>query len=105
MKSPAAVQYLPILTIFAISLGLITLPIFTLTAAAAESDLNLEQILDRMEAQYTNNSFKAEFAQESTLKAMDISDFASGKIFVRYPGMMRWEYDELNLKRMYSSLM
>ncbi len=65
-----------------------------MTVAAAESDLNLEQILDRMETQYTNNSFKAEFAQESTLKAMDISDFASGKIFVRYPGMMRWEYEK-----------
>ncbi len=65
-----------------------------MTVAAAESDLNLEQILDRMETQYTNNSFKAEFAQESTLKAMDISDFANGKIFVRYPGMMRWEYEK-----------
>ena len=25
---------------------------------------------------------------------MDIVDFASGKIFVRYPGMMRWEYEK-----------
>ena len=62
--------------------------------SAAESNLTLEQILDRIEKLYTDRSFKAEFAQESTLKAMDITDFASGKMFVRYPGMMRWEYEK-----------
>jgi len=67
---------------------------FAQKAAAAESDLKLEQILDRMEAQYTDKSFKAEFAQESTIKAMDITDFATGRMYVRYPGMMRWEYDK-----------
>jgi outer membrane lipoprotein carrier protein len=67
---------------------------FALQAAAAGPDLKLEQILDRVEAQYTNKSFKAEFAQESTLKAMDITDFAAGMMYVRYPGMMRWEYEK-----------
>ena len=61
-------------------------------ASAAETSLTLEQILDRVEAHYTDKSFEAKFMQESTLKAMDITDFASGKIFVRYPGKMRWEY-------------
>ncbi len=94
MKLPAAAKSLKIIAVIAIGSGMIFSAGLVLTAAAAESDLNLEQILDRMETQYTNNSFKAEFAQESTLKAMDISDFASGKIFVRYPGMMRWEYEK-----------
>ena len=61
---------------------------------AAESDLTLDQILGRVENNYTGKSFQAEFVQESTIKAMDIADFASGKIFVRYPGMMRWEYEK-----------
>ena len=61
---------------------------------AAESDLTLAQILGRVEKNYTGKSFQAEFVQESTIKAMDIVDFASGKIFVRYPGMMRWEYEK-----------
>ena len=64
------------------------------TAFAAESDLTLEQILDRMEKHYTGNNFRAQFIQESTVKAMQITDFASGKIFVRYPGKMRWEYEK-----------
>ena len=61
---------------------------------AAASELTLEQILDRVEKHYAGKSFQAEFIQESTIKAMDIVDFASGKIFVRYPGMMRWEYEK-----------
>ena len=64
------------------------------TALAAESDLTLEQILDRMEKHYAGSSFKAEFVQESTVKAMEITDFASGKIFARHPGKMRWEYEK-----------
>ena len=69
-------------------------PELRLTALAAESDLTLEQILERMEKHYTGNNFKAEFIQESTVRAMEITDFASGKIFVRYPGKMRWEYEK-----------
>ena len=68
--------------------------IFINFSDAAESELTLEQILDRVEKHYTDKSFQANFIQESTIKAMDIVDFASGKIFVRYPGMMRWEYEK-----------
>lgn len=73
--------------------GLILIPLIAVNFSyAAESELTLEQILDRVERHYTGKSFQAEFIQESTIKAMDIVDFASGNIFVRYPGMMRWEY-------------
>ena len=94
MKSPAAkkiIRFLAVTTLLLVSTFSMN---FTLKAAAADSDLKLEQILDRMEAQYTNKSFKAEFSQESTLKAMDITDFAAGRMYVRYPGMMRWEYEK-----------
>jgi len=75
--------------------GLILIAIIAFNFSyAAESDLTLEQILDRVEKHYTAKSFKAEFIQESTLKAMEITDFASGEIFVRYPGMMRWVYEK-----------
>ena len=67
---------------------------FCISLPAAAAELNLEQILDRVEARYAGSGFKADFMQESTIKAMKISDFARGKIFVRYPGRMRWEYTE-----------
>ncbi|UCD77593.1 MAG: outer membrane lipoprotein carrier protein LolA [Desulfobacterales bacterium] len=92
------------LKVLAFSLGIFALSliqIFTfsirhrgMNAFAAESDLTLEQILDRLEKHYTGKSFTAEFGQESTVKAMDITDFATGKMYVRYPGMMRWEYEK-----------
>lgn len=65
-----------------------------ITHPAAAAELTLEQILDKVEARYAGSGFKADFLQESTIKAMQISDFAKGKIFVSYPGKMRWEYNE-----------
>ncbi len=60
---------------------------------AGEQVLSLNEIMDRVEKRYDVPDFSAYFIQESTLKAMGISDVASGRIFVKRPGMMRWEYD------------
>lgn len=65
-----------------------------LSSLAAAENLSLEQLLNGMESRYANSAFSAKFLQESTIKAMEITDFASGKVYVRHPGMMRWEYDE-----------
>ena len=54
----------------------------------------LDQILKEVEKRYTGSQFAAEFLQESTIKTMEITDFASGRLYVRYPGMMRWEYEK-----------
>lgn len=62
--------------------------------AIAESGSALDRILEGMEKKYANSSFSATFLQESTLKAMEITDFASGKVYVRHPGKMRWEYEK-----------
>ncbi len=54
--------------------------------------LPLDSIMDRITKRYNNMCFSAEFFQESTLKALDITDSATGRIMVKYPGRMRWEY-------------
>jgi len=64
-----------------------------LNAAADNSNLSVDQILDRVENTYTNSEFSAHFIQKSFLKAMDIMDQASGKVYIKYPGKMRWEYE------------
>jgi len=64
------------------------------TADAAENSLTLDDILDRVEKRYSGDGFTADFLQESTIKAMKITDFARGRVFVKYPGKMRWEYQE-----------
>jgi outer membrane lipoprotein carrier protein len=67
----------------------------TLSAVrAADAGLALEEILDRVEKRYSGDGFTADFMQESTIKAMKITDFARGRVFVKYPGQMRWEYQE-----------
>lgn len=92
----------PMKSIQIIMLGLISvlaIPGFVLggemapTPASTDSASCLDSILDRLENNYLSAGFSAKFIQTSTLKAMDISDTATGKIFVKPPGMMRWEYE------------
>ena len=65
-----------------------------LYAASTDSNLSVDQILDRVENKYANSEFSADFIQKSFLKAMDIIDQASGKVYIKYPGKMRWEYEK-----------
>jgi outer membrane lipoprotein carrier protein len=65
-----------------------------LGAAAESANLSVDHILDRVENKYANSKFSANFIQKSTIKAMDITDLASGKVYIKYPGMMRWEYEK-----------
>jgi outer membrane lipoprotein carrier protein len=60
---------------------------------AAPSAMSLEAIMNRVEARYAGPGFSVRFLQTSTLKAMEITDTATGSIFVKRPGMMRWEYE------------
>lgn len=59
-----------------------------------QSDMTLDDILDKVEARYTGQGFSADFQQESTIAAMDITDTATGNLFVRPPDRMRWEYEQ-----------
>ncbi|MFC1816499.1 outer membrane lipoprotein chaperone LolA [Thermodesulfobacteriota bacterium] len=54
----------------------------------------LNEILQQVEKRYAGTGFSARFKQTSTLKEMAITDTASGKIFVKHPGLMRWEYQQ-----------
>jgi outer membrane lipoprotein carrier protein len=60
--------------------------------AAAAGPAELEAVLDRLEARYDVPGFAAVFSQESTVKAMEITDTAAGRVLIRRPNMMRWEY-------------
>ncbi len=63
--------------------------------AASQGDMDplVAQILDRVEARYTRAAFTARFHLTSTLKAMQITDEAAGRLSVKYPGQMRWAYE------------
>jgi outer membrane lipoprotein carrier protein len=59
-----------------------------------DSPLSLDDILEHVERRYAASGFSTRFFQTLTLKAMDITDKASGKAYFKRPGMMRWEYEE-----------
>jgi len=64
------------------------------TTIGAETPLTADDVITKIENRYSVPGFSARFIQESTLKAMDITDVATGKMFVKRPGMMRWEYEK-----------
>ncbi|MFH0726874.1 MAG: outer membrane lipoprotein carrier protein LolA [Pseudomonadota bacterium] len=83
-----------------IIIALIGLVVSFLTVEALLSEetvtsgtMSLEAVMDRVEARYAGPGFSVRFLQTSTLKAMEITDTATGSIFVKRPGMMRWEYE------------
>lgn len=53
----------------------------------------LERVISGVEQRYLSSGFSARFVQTSTIKVMDISDTATGRIVVKPPGKMRWEYE------------
>jgi outer membrane lipoprotein carrier protein len=64
-----------------------------LNSAAEGMNLTLDDIVKRIENRYAVSGFSADFFQVSTIKAMEITDTASGKAFFKRPGRMRWEYE------------
>jgi outer membrane lipoprotein carrier protein len=61
-------------------------------SAVSAADATVEKIVNGVEARYNVAGFTADFDQESILKAMAVTDTASGRLMVRQPGKMRWEY-------------
>ena len=64
----------------------------TRPSLAAAADPTIDTIIAGLEARYNVPGFTADFDQESILKAMAVTDTASGRLMVRQPGKMRWEY-------------
>ena len=73
---------------------MMVIPVSAHSQEAALPSMSVDEILERVEKIYTASKFSASFIQESTIKAMEITDSASGKLYVQYPGKMKWEYLE-----------
>jgi outer membrane lipoprotein carrier protein len=57
------------------------------------SRLSLDEVIQKVEKHYSVSGFTADFSQSSSIKAMEITDSASGKAFFKRSGKMRWEYE------------
>jgi outer membrane lipoprotein carrier protein len=88
--------FLSAVLMVAFSLSGFSREIWAQTAAPSTkpSGLSLDEILKRVESRYSAPGFSAHFFQTSTLKAMDITETASGTMVVKRPGMMHWAYEK-----------
>lgn len=68
----------------------------SMTVAQEKMDPLVAAVLDRVEDRYTRGGFAARFQLTSTLKAMQVTDEAAGRLYVKYPGKMRWDYETPN---------
>lgn len=59
---------------------------------AQSADVEKEKILTGIEQRYGGKEFTASYEQTSILKALDVNETASGRVFFSHPGKMRWEY-------------
>ena len=64
------------------------------TASAAGQEALLQRIIEGIEQRYAVPGFSADFTQSSTIKALDLTDTASGRAMFMHPAKMRWEYDQ-----------
>ena len=58
-----------------------------------QNELTVDDILAKVEKRYALSGFTAGFFQSSTLKALNITDTAVGKISIKRPDKMRWIYE------------
>ncbi|MFH2218114.1 MAG: outer membrane lipoprotein carrier protein LolA [Pseudomonadota bacterium] len=91
MKLKKYIFYFLFFSIF--SLAFSKSPCEEVKAFAGDSNPQLSAIIDGIEKRYAVPGFSARFFQTSTLKDMDITDTASGRLLIKRPGMMRWEYE------------
>jgi outer membrane lipoprotein carrier protein len=81
----------PVLVILGLA-AMIYIGVPGLVCTSMAEDNDLETIILGIEQRYAGKGFSATFFQESMLKAMQISDTAEGRLTVKRPGKMRWEY-------------
>ena len=67
--------------------------LWALPAVGRDLSDDVDAVLAGIESRYGAAGFSLEFYQESTIGAMNITDTAHGKILIRPPAMMRWEYE------------
>jgi len=80
--------------ILVIVIIIITTMTFSKNVISAQQQNSLDKALTVVEARYRKAAFTADFYQESTLKAMDMTDTASGHALFKWPGMMYWTYEK-----------
>jgi outer membrane lipoprotein carrier protein len=62
--------------------------------APAEAALGLEQVVEKIQQKYNaTTTLEVHFTQTAYNKALNQTQTAEGTVYIKKPGMMRWDYD------------
>ncbi len=71
------------------------------SATGAEGD-GLQALVDRVDARYAQlGDLQADFVQETRIEGFDRTLRSSGRVFLKKPGLLRWDYLEPSVEHMY----
>ncbi len=74
---------------------ILTLMLIILLLPAIASATELKDVLDNLQKRYEKiKDYQADFSQEAVLKLGQTTEKAFGKIYIKKPDMMRWDYDK-----------
>ncbi|MBW1849113.1 MAG: outer membrane lipoprotein carrier protein LolA [Deltaproteobacteria bacterium] len=93
MKNRFITYLICIFTIMIIFVFPLTKGVFGASNSLIETGELLQKIITGVEKRYNVSSFSAAFDQTSTIKVMAITDTGKGRITVKRPWKMKWEYD------------
>lgn len=70
--------------------------------AQAAANNELEALVDRVDAHYAQiKDFQADFVQETRIQGFDTPIRSSGRMYLKKPGRLRWDYLEPSVEHMY----
>ncbi len=63
---------------------------------------SIEALVQRVDAQYAHlKDFQADFVQETRIQGFDTPLRSSGRVYLKKPGRLRWDYMEPSVEHMY----
>lgn len=70
--------------------------------AQAQASDELEALVDRVDARYAQiEDFQADFVQETRIQGFDKPIRSSGRVYLKKPGRLRWDYLEPSVEHIY----
>ena len=87
---------------FLLSFMVCMLAFFQPTMGIAEPDRSLQDLLHHVETRYSQiKDFQADFTQETTIEGFDTPLISSGRVYIKKPGLLRWDYLKPSVEHMY----
>lgn len=76
--------------------------VLTLTSTFAKAEEALQSVISKVQVRYEATSdFKADFEQKTQIKGFSTPITYKGKIYIKKPGMLRWDYSEPSKHQIY----